>query len=147
MAGPLKGVLVAAEAFTDPVIRNGVGMEQRIILIAVLAVCIGMELIGTRPVWAQSGPAAQKVEQVMKQLQLTAQQKMALVPVLTAEAPEVEAIRSNPSLSGVQKLEQLKAVHARTDPQVRSILTPQQYQKLQEIRNREIQEAIKKRLQ
>jgi Spy/CpxP family protein refolding chaperone len=121
-------------------------MEQRILLLVVLAVCICMELVGTRPAWAQSGPATQRVEQMMKQLQLTPEQKMALLPVLTAEAPEVEAIRSNPTLSGVQKLEQLKTVHARTDPQVRSILTPQQYQKLQEIRNREIQGAIKKKL-
>lgn len=121
-------------------------MEQRILLLAVLAVCICMELVGTRPSWAQSGPAAQRVEQMMKQLQLTPEQKMALVPVLTAEAPDVEAIRSNPSLSGIQKLEQLEALHARTDPQVRSILTPQQYQKLQEIRNREIQGAIGKKL-
>jgi hypothetical protein len=124
----------------------GVGMEQRILLAAVLAVCVCMELVGKRPAWAQSGPAAQRVEQVMKQLQLTPQQKLALLPVLRAEAPEVEAIRSNPSLSGVQRLEQLKAVHGRTDPQVKSILTPQQYQKLQEIRDREIQEAIKKQL-
>jgi hypothetical protein len=80
----------------------------------------------------------------MRQLQLTPQQKLALLPVFTAEAPAVEAIRSNPSLSDAQKLEQLKAVHARTDPHVRSILTLGQYQKLEEIRNREIQEAIQK---
>jgi Spy/CpxP family protein refolding chaperone len=121
-------------------------MDQRILLAVVLAVCICMGLVGKHPAWAQSGPAAQKVEQVMKQLQLTPQQKVALLRVFTAEAPEVEAIKSNPSLSGIQKLEQLKAVHARTDPQVKSILTPEQYQKLQEIRNREIQEAIKNRL-
>ena len=121
-------------------------MEQRIVLFAVLAVCIFMELVGTRPAWAQSGPAVQRVEQIVKQLQLTPQQKMALLPVLKAEAPELEAIRSNPSLSGVQKLEQLKALHARTDPQVRSILTPRQYQKLQDIRDREIQEEIRKKL-
>jgi hypothetical protein len=121
-------------------------MEQRILLAAVLAVCICMELVGTRPAWAQSGPAVQRVEQIMKQLKLTPQQKMALLPVLTEEAPEVEAIRSNPSLSGIQKLEQLKAVHARTDPDVRSILNPRQYQKLQEIRDRDLQEAGKKKL-
>jgi Spy/CpxP family protein refolding chaperone len=121
-------------------------MEQRIVLFAVLAVCICMELVGTRPAWAQSGQAVQRVEQIVKQLQLTPQQKMALRPVLKAEAPEVEAIRSNPTLSGVQKLEQLKALHARTDPQVRSILTPQQYQKLQDMRDRDIQEAIRKNL-
>ena len=112
-------------------------MEQRILLFAVLAVCICMELVGTRPAWAQSGPAEQRLEQMMKQLQLTPEQKMALLPVLTAEAPEVEAIRSNPSLSGVQKLEQVKALHSRIDPKVKSILNPRQYQKLQEIRERD----------
>jgi type II secretory pathway component PulM len=117
-------------------------MEQRVLLAAVLAVCICMELVGTRPAWAQSGPAVQRVEQVMKQLKLTPQQKMALLPVLSEEAPDVEAIRSNPSLSGIQKLEQLEAVHARIDPQLRSILNPRQYQKLQEIRDRDIREAI-----
>ena len=119
-------------------------MEQRIVLFAVLAVCICMELVGTRPAWAQAGPAVQMIEQIVKQLQLTPQQKVALLPVLKAEAPEVEAIRSNPSLSGVQKLEELKALHALTGSQVRSILTPQQYQKLQDIWDREIQEAIRK---
>ena len=122
---------------------KGNGMEQRIVLFAVLAVCIYMELVGTRPAWAQAGPAMEMIEQIVKQLQLTSPQKMALVPVLKAEAPEVEAIRSDPSLSGVQKLDQLKALHARTDPHVRSILTPQQYQKLQDIRDREIQEALR----
>jgi hypothetical protein len=132
---------------TDPATAKEVAMEQRILLLVILAVCICMELVGTRPAWAQPGPSAQRIEQIVKQLNLTPQQKMALMPVLTAEAPEVEAIRSDSSLSDIQKLERLKALHARTDPQVRSILNPQQYQKLQEIRNREIQQAARKKLQ
>jgi hypothetical protein len=58
----------------------------------------------------------------------------------------VEAIKGDLSLSKVQKLEQLKAVHAQTDPQVRSILSPEQYQKLKEIRHKEIEQAVKKKL-
>lgn len=112
-------------------------MDQRILIAAVLAVCICMGLVGKRPAWAQSGPAAQRVDQILKQLKLTPYQKLALVPVLTAEAPSIEAIRSDPSLSGVQKLEQFKALHGRTDPQVKSILNFRQYQKLQEIRERD----------
>ena len=112
-------------------------MDQRILLAAVLAVCICMGLVGKRPAWAQSGSAAETVDQIIKQLKLTPLQKSALLPVLTAEAPDIEAIRSDPSLSGVQKLEQFKALHSRIDPKVKSILNPRQYQKLREIRERE----------
>src|SRR5215470_5978663 len=76
----------------------------------------------------------QKVEQVAKQLNLTPAQEMKLVPILKAEAPKVEAIKADTSLSPMQKMEQLRALHQQTDPQVKSILTTQQYQTLQEIR-------------
>ena len=117
-------------------------MDQRVLLAAVLAVCICMGLAGKSPAWAQTGPAAQRVDQIIRQLKLTPQQRMALLPVLTAEAPDMEAIRSDPTLSGVQKLEQFKALHGRTDPRVKSILSPRQYQKLQQIRDRDIRQAL-----
>jgi len=91
---------------------------------------------------AQSTQRVQKLEQLAEQLQLTPQQTIQLMPILKAEAPEIQAIKTDPSLSRIQKLERLKAVHDRTDPQVRAILTPQQYQRLQEIRRTEIQQAI-----
>jgi hypothetical protein len=42
-------------------------------------------------------------------------------------------------------MEQLKAVHDETDPQVKEILNPDQYQTLQTIRRQEIQQAIRNR--
>jgi hypothetical protein len=96
---------------------------------------------------AQDRPAqgAQKLEQVAKQLNLTPAQEIRLVPILKAEAPKLEAIKSNASLSPMQKMQQLKAIHDETDPQVRGILTTEQYQKLQTIRRQEIQQAIRNR--
>jgi protein CpxP len=91
--------------------------------------------------------AAQKLERLSTQLELTPQQKRQLMPVLAAEAPKVEAIRNDSSLSKLQKVEQLKAIHDRTDPQVKAILTPEQYQKLQQIRRQELEEAIQRRSQ
>jgi protein CpxP len=88
----------------------------------------------------------QKFEQLSRQLNLTPAQKVQLIPILRAEAPKVEAIKANTSLSRVQKLAQVKALHDQTDPQVRSILTPEQYQNLQEIRRSEIQQTIRKKL-
>ena len=95
--------------------------------------------------WAQNQSRLQKLDQLAMQLQLTRQQKMQLIPILRDEAPRVEAIKADASLSKLQKMERLKAIHDETDPQVKSILTPQQYQKLQEIRRAEIRQAIRNR--
>jgi hypothetical protein len=96
---------------------------------------------------AQNRPAqAQKLEQVAQQLNLSADQKLKLIPILKAEAPKIEAIKTNASLTPIQKVEQLKAVHDQTDPQVKSILTPDQYQTLQRIRREEIQQAVRNRM-
>jgi len=96
---------------------------------------------------AQNRPAegAQKLEQVAQQLNLTPAQKLKLIPILKAEAPKIEAIKTNTSLSPLQKMEQLKAVHDETDPQVKAILTSDQYQTLQRIRREEILQAIRNR--
>jgi hypothetical protein len=88
---------------------------------------------------------AQKLEQIAAQLSLTPEQKRQLIPVLAAEAPKVQAIKNDTSLSRVEKLQQLKAVHDQTDPQVKAILTPDQYQKLQQIRRQELEQAIRNR--
>jgi Spy/CpxP family protein refolding chaperone len=69
-----------------------------------------------------------------KQLNLTPDQKKQLIPILKAERPKLQAIRNDPSLSRSEKLQRLRAVHAETNPQVKAILTPEQYQKLQVIR-------------
>jgi hypothetical protein len=88
---------------------------------------------------------AQKFEQVAQQLNLSPEQKLKLIPILKAELPKVAAIKANTSLSPIQKMEQLKAVHDETDPQVKSILTPDQYETLQRIRREEIRQAIRNR--
>jgi Spy/CpxP family protein refolding chaperone len=109
-----------------------------------LVVCFFVFALLSRALYAQAGPA-QNVEQMAKQLNLTPQQKLELVPILKAEAPRVEAIRNDPSLSRAQKLQKLRAIHEETNPRVKSILTPEQYQQLQEIRRTEIGQAVRRR--
>jgi Spy/CpxP family protein refolding chaperone len=89
---------------------------------------------------------AQKLEALAKQLNLTPQQKMQLLPILEADAPKIQAIKNNTSLGPLQKIEQMKAVHAQSDPQIKSILNPQQYEQFQQIRQQEIQAAMQKRM-
>src|SRR5690349_1226983 len=98
-------------------------MKRHLTLAPVLALSCAL-LSPVPKLHAQSGEGAQKLEQLAKQLKLTPEQKLQLVPLLKAEAPRVEAIKSDPSLSKLQKLERLKAVHEQTDPQIRSILSP-----------------------
>jgi len=71
---------------------------------------------------------------VAKQLHLTRAQERQLVPILQAEEPKLQAIKNDQSLSKAEKLRQLRAVHDESNPQVKAILTPAQYQELQAIR-------------
>ena len=83
-----------------------------------------------------------KVHALAQQLQLTPDQKVKVLPILEQEAPNLEAIKNNNSISGMQKMKQLRAIHAETAPELQRILSPAQYRKLQAIREERIKEAI-----
>ena len=88
---------------------------------------------------------AAKLEAIAQQLNLTPEQKAKVLPILADEAPKVQAIKNDNSLSKIQKIQQLRAVHQQTDPQMKAILSPAQYQKLQAIRQQTIREATQSR--
>jgi Spy/CpxP family protein refolding chaperone len=117
-------------------------MKNYIRLIA-LALCFGTFVLLAPASSAQNKGA--KLQAISQQLSLTPQQKAKVLPILADEAPKVEAIKNNSSLSGFQKMQQLRAIHQQTDPQMKAILSPAQYQKLQAIRQQAIQEAMQKR--
>ena len=89
-------------------------MKNRMIILTVLALALGMLLVTTPAAQAQEQTSnvgqAQKMAMLAKQLNLTPEQKMKLMPILEQEAPKVEAIKSNTSLTGMQKMEQLRAL-------------------------------------
>jgi Spy/CpxP family protein refolding chaperone len=93
----------------------------------------------------QSEKAVQKLGQLATQLALTPEQKGQLMPILVAEAPKVQAIKTDSTLTRIQKVQRLKALHDETDPQVKAILTPEQYQQLQTIRRQELTQIIEKK--
>jgi len=110
-----------------------------------LALLVGFSAVSQAQTAAASGKA-QKLAALAKQLQLTPQQEKQLMPILEADAPKIEAVKNNASLGPLQKLEQIKAIRAQSDPQVKAILTPQQYDQLQQIRQQEIHDAMEKRM-
>lgn len=91
--------------------------------------------------FAQKGDAMSKAQAIAQQLNLTPQQKEKILPILAAEVPKVRAIKNDNSLSTMMKMQQLRAIHQQNDPQMKAILSPEQYQKLQGIRRQTIREA------
>ena len=122
-------------------------MKHRKIVLAVLALGVCMLLVTTPASQAQTqnSAQAQKLNMVVKQLNLSPEQKIKLMPILEDEAPKVEAINANTSLTNLQKMERLRALHEQTNPQVQTILSPQQYEQLQQIRQHELEQTIQKK--
>lgn len=116
-------------------------MKHRAVPFAVLATFSSILLLALAPVAKPQaqGPAAEKAQKVAQILALTPQQQSQLAPILEAEAPKVKAITDDPNLSGAEKMKKLKAVHAQTDPLVKSILNPTQYKQWEQIRKDELE--------
>src|SRR6266487_3979534 len=89
----------------------------------------------------QSPEAEKKVMALSQQLKLTPQQEVEVLPILKAEAPKFEANKNDPTLSGIQTMKQLHAIHSETAPQLQKIRSPAQYQQLQAIREADMKNA------
>lgn len=115
----------------------------------VLILCFGMSVLMVTMASAQQKSAQQQspqqksanLEQIARYLNLTPPQKDKILPILADEAPKVRAIKGDPSLSRMQKAQRIKAIHQQNDPQMKAILSPEQYQKLQAMRHKSISDA------
>ena len=116
-------------------------MKNRLLLFVALCSCAWLmfanNLIAQAP--------AEKLQQLSQALNLSPEQKSELLPILKADAPKLQAIKNNPNLSNGEKAMQLRAIHQQSDPQVKTILSPEQYQEWQAIRQREIEQAVQKK--
>lgn len=117
-------------------------MKQRMIRVITVALCSCVLLMCASKSQAQT--PAEKLQRLSQALNLSPQQKTALLPILEAEAPKIEDVKNNPSLPPRQKAMEIRSIHQQADPQVERILSPQQYQEWQTIRSHEIQQAMQK---
>src|SRR5689334_3981216 len=115
---------------------------KRLFILLPSAVCFFAFLILAPPAPSQSPQAEEKVIALAQQLKLTPQQEAEVIPILKAEAPKLEAIKNDTSLSGLQKVSQLRAIHSETSGPLQKILTPAQYEQLQTIREEDVKKAI-----
>jgi Spy/CpxP family protein refolding chaperone len=91
--------------------------------------------------FAQKGQAMSKAQALAQQLSLTPEQKEKIVPILASEVPKLQHIRNDNSISTVMKMQEVRALHQQTDPQMKAILSSEQYQKLKQIRAQQVREA------
>jgi Spy/CpxP family protein refolding chaperone len=87
---------------------------------------------------------AEKLENMSKQLQLTPQEKQQIRPILMEEAPKMKALKTDTSLGPMQKAMKMRQIADATDAKLQPILTPEQYQKWQQIRAQERQQMMQK---
>jgi hypothetical protein len=116
----------------------------------VMALCFGISVlvatISSAQQKAQQQPSGQQksatLEHIAQYLSLTPQQKDKILPILADEGTKVRAIKDDRSLSTMQRAQQIKAIHQHNDPQMKAVLSPAQYQKLQAMRHKSISDAI-----
>ena len=118
-------------------------MKNHTLVMSVVSIAMLALLAPTS--FAQKAGAISKAQAMAQQLNLTPQQKEKVLPILAAELPKVQAIKNDNSLSKIQKMQQLRAIHQQSDPQMKAILSPDQYKKLQQIRSQTIREATQGR--
>ena len=97
---------------------------------------------GGQPVSEQDKLAAQRLRDLAAMLSLTSDQREKIRPIVLAEAPRLRAVRDDTSMTRQQKADKLRQIFKGTDAKMKPILTPQQMEKLQRIR----EDEIKKRL-
>src|SRR6185503_3484347 len=90
------------------------------LLIAVLSIAI-CALLSPISFAQQKGGAMAKAQAIAQQLNLTPQQKEKILPILAAEVPKVQAVKNDNSINKIQKIQQLRAIHQQTDPQMKAI--------------------------
>lgn len=119
-------------------------MKNRIYLFTA-ALCSATFLLLASTSYAQKSGRLSKAEEIAQQLNLTPEQKVKILPILRDEVPKVNAIKNDNSVSNMQKMQQIRAIHQQTDPQMKAILSPAQYEKLKAIRQQAIRDATQSR--
>ena len=121
---------------------------NKMILAAAGLLTLGVAAAFSQPTLAQTGPsvfatrngghngghAGGRLAKLAQHLDLTNDQKAQLKPILKHEAEQVRDIRQNSSLSPEAQRDQIKEVRKDTRPQILAILTPEQREKLKDLR-------------
>jgi periplasmic protein CpxP/Spy len=86
----------------------------------------------------QQENAESKLQQISQQLNLSEEQKTKLKPILQDEVDQLKALKSDTSASSQDKLQKAKEIRAAHKQQIDAILTPDQKQKWQQMKEQAV---------
>jgi protein CpxP len=90
---------------------------------------------GTKGQMADKAPSVQEhLQEMGKQLNLTDDQKEKLKPIMTSQMADMQALKSDTTLTPQQKRAKMMEIHQKYAPQVNAILTPEQQAKWKAMR-------------
>jgi Spy/CpxP family protein refolding chaperone len=136
---------ILALAF-HPLYKESRNMKQ-IFLRGALAVAV---VLGGVTAYAQMGAPAggaehgqrqpmsadQRLQMLTQQLNLTSDQQSQIKPILENESQQMDALRSDSSLSQQDRMSKMKEIRQSTSSQIKPILTPDQQTKWQQMTER-----------
>ena len=135
-------------------VKRRIILRKNLLKLAVLLTFAAMVAVSMPRLSAQdamSAPGAAGKEEAMQRLQkmsaalkLTPEQKKQVMPILMDEAPKMKALKADTSLGPMQKAMQMRQIANDTDTKLKPILSPQQYQTWQGMREQERQQMMQK---
>jgi len=88
---------------------------------------------GPRPPGMRGGPS---LDQLAQDLQLTADQKAKVKPILEARDKKIAEVRGDSSLSQEDRRSKMQSIREETTTQMKAVLTPEQFDKWQKMSQR-----------
>lgn len=89
---------------------------------------------GMAPDAATKAQIQERLQKLSAELNLTDDQKEKIKPILQGEFQQLKSVHDDSSMSSDQKQAKMKEVHQSAKSQINSILTPEQQQKLQSMK-------------
>ena len=78
-----------------------------------------------------------RLDWLNQQLNLTDDQKEKLRPILADESRQIQAVRTDTSLTADQRHDKMKQIKVSTKPQIEAVLTPEQRKKFAQVKQEE----------
>jgi Spy/CpxP family protein refolding chaperone len=85
--------------------------------------------------------ARERVEKAKQEWNITDEQKAKLKAILQPQAEQFRTFREDKSLTPQERIEKFKAMREELSPQIKEVLTPEQYEKWEETRGQMMEKA------
>jgi hypothetical protein len=124
-------------------------LKTVVLLLSLAALAVSVPVLSAQDAMSSGNgeakqEAMQKLEKMATALQLTPAQKKQIAPILMEEAPKLKALKGDTSMRPMQKAMQMRQIANDTDAKLKPILTPQQYQTWEQMREQERQQMMQK---